>query len=168
MSKETQPQTKKPIFKKWWFWVGIVVVVGIIGSQAGKKDAGASGVQSTTKSTASTGNTSEKVVEAPKEAPPLIVTAKDYYDAYESNEVSADAKYKGKTIAITGEVDGVSKTFGIVSVNLKAAEYIKQIRCKLKEESDAASLTKGQTITLVGVGDGKTMFPEVEDCRVRR
>ncbi len=162
MSKETQPQTKKPIYKKWWFWVGIVVVVGIIGSQAGKKGDTAGASEGAVPSS------STQPAEQSAEPKAIEVTAKDYFDAYESNEVSADAKYKGKTIAITGEVEGVSKTFGTVSVNLKAAEYIKQIRCKLKEESDAASLTKGQTITLVGVGDGKTMFPEVEDCRVRR
>ena len=29
---------KKPIFKKWWFWVIIVLVIAIIGSSAGESD----------------------------------------------------------------------------------------------------------------------------------
>jgi len=165
VSKETQQQTKKPIYKKWWLWVGVIVVVGIIGSQTGKKGGNAPVAEGEATSSASP---SSQPAEKPAEPKAIEVTAKDYYDAYESNEVTADAKYKGKTIAVTGEVDGVSKTFGTVSVNLKADEYIKQIRCKLKTESDAASLTKGQTVTLVGVGDDKMMFPEVEDCVVRK
>lgn len=92
----------------------------------------------------------------------------EYYEAYASNEVSADAKYKGKKVSISGVIDGVSKTLGTVSVNLKADEYIKQVRCKLKNESDAASLSKGQEVTLVGLGDGKTIFPEVEECVVKK
>lgn len=164
MNKETVSTTKKPLFRKWWFWLGIVVIVGIIGSQIGKKDKGAAatGGESTTP-LASTDQPVKKT-----EAKPIEVTAKDYYDSYESNEVNADAKYKGKAIAITGEVDGVSKTFGIVSVNLKAAEYIKEVRCKLKADADAASIVKGQTVTLVGIGDGKTLYPEVDNCAVRK
>ena len=29
---------KKPIFKKWWFWVIVVLVIGIIGAAAGGSD----------------------------------------------------------------------------------------------------------------------------------
>lgn len=149
--------TKKSILKRWWFWVVAIVVIAIIGSMAGgKKESAASSVSGSTERSAD--------AEKTKEAPPMAVTAKDLHDAYESNEVSADSRYKGKRLAVTGEIDGVDKVLGTVSVNLKADEYFKRVRCKLKNESDAASLTKGQTVTLIGVGDGKTIFPEVEDC----
>ena len=31
-------KTKKPIFKKWWFWLLVVFVIGMIASTNGKKD----------------------------------------------------------------------------------------------------------------------------------
>ncbi|OJX56368.1 MAG: hypothetical protein BGO89_13630 [Candidatus Kapaibacterium thiocyanatum] len=156
--------TKKPIYKTLWFWVGIIVVVGIIGSQAGKKDAGASGVQSTTESTASTGTAPEK----PKETPPMAVTAIEYYESYDGNEVTADAKFKGKRIAITGTVKGVEKTFGSIYAELEGNELYGHVQCKLQTEADAAKLTKGQSTTLIGVADGKMMgSPRVTDCVVK-
>lgn len=31
-------QEKKPVWKRWWFWVAVVVVIGIIGSASGGAD----------------------------------------------------------------------------------------------------------------------------------
>lgn len=151
-------EQKKPVYKKWWFWLGAVIAIGIIAgvSGRGKKESQASSAPGST----------ERPVEAekPKETPALAVTAIALYEAYDANEVSADAKYKGKKLAVTGEVKDVEKTFGNVYVNLTGNEFLGQVTCKLESEADAAKLTKGQTVTLVGTGDGKTGFPRVVDC----
>lgn len=157
---ETAKQGKK---KRWWVWVlGGIVVIVVIGAMAGggKKDAPASGAPSTTETTASAGTAPEK----PAEAPPMAVTATEYYEAYDGNEVTADTKFKGKKLSITGTVKGVEKTFGSIYAELEGDEFLGQVRCKLQTEADAAKLTKGQSITLIGVGDGKAGFPRVTDC----
>lgn len=154
--------TKKPIYKTLWFWVGIVVVVGIIGSQAGKKDAPASGAPSTTESTASTGTAPEKPVETA-----VKISATDLYESYKSNEISANERFKGKTLEVTGEVENVDETLGSYYVHLKADEILGQVSCKLRDKGQAASLAAGQMVTVVGKGDGKLGFPRVTDCVVK-
>jgi len=162
-------ERKKPAYKKWWFWVGAIVVVGIIGAAGGgKKDAGATGMSSEAHSPASTGNVPEKTAEVPAEEPVMKVSAADLYSAYESNEVSANEKFRGKRLEITGEVERVDETLGSYYVHLKGAEVIGHVSCKLKDKAEAAALNAGQTVTLVGTGDGKIGFPRVMDCQIKK
>ncbi len=158
MSQETG---KKPIYKKWWFWVGAVVVIGIIGSMAGGKKETASAESPAAVPSAAT-------TEKPKEEPVLAVTATALYEAYDANEVSADAQYKGKKLEVSGKVKDVEKTFGMIYVNLEGDDMFGQVTCKLENETEAASMTKGQKIVLLGVGDGKAGFPRVTDCRIKK
>lgn len=147
--------TKKPFYKKWWVWLIVGVVVIGIASQSGKKDS-ASGDATAQSSTSSSGSDAS---EKPKEASSIKVSAKEYYEAYDGNEVAADGKYKDKLIEITGEVESVEKTLGTVYVALKGADMFGQVRCALEDESGASSISKGSVVTLVGTGDGKMASP---------
>lgn len=148
-----QSTTSKPIWKKWWFWLAVVVVLGVIGQLSG----GGNG----STSSASAGSATEKKEVA---TPDLEVTAEAYYADYDANEVAADASYKGKLIQITGTVSGVRKTFGSVYVDLETSNPYLQVYCQLKDEADAASISKGSRISLVGTGGGKPLVPTVDDC----
>jgi hypothetical protein len=48
----------------------------------------------------------------------IKIDATALIEAYENNEVAADAKYKGKEVEVTGEVNRISSTFGKSSVTL--------------------------------------------------
>ncbi|OJX60034.1 MAG: hypothetical protein BGO89_07775 [Candidatus Kapaibacterium thiocyanatum] len=111
---------------------------------------------------------SAATTETPKEEPVLAVTATALYEAYDANEVSADAQYKGKKLEVSGKVKDVEKTFGMIYVNLEGDDMFGQVTCKLENETEAASMTKGQKIVLLGVGDGKAGFPRVTDCRIKK
>ncbi|MCO6465032.1 MAG: hypothetical protein J5I53_00295 [Bradyrhizobiaceae bacterium] len=153
---------KKPFYKKWWVWVLAVVIVIGIASQSGKK-----GDTGTT--TAQAEGATEQAASAAEPAPePTIkVSAVDYYQEYDANEVAADERYKGKTLEITGEVTGVEKTMGTVYVNLRGDELIGWVHCALEDESGASKISKGQNVTLVGKGAGKMGFARVEDCKIK-
>ncbi|MBK6290135.1 MAG: hypothetical protein IPF59_00050 [Ignavibacteria bacterium] len=155
--------TKKPFYKKWWVWLIVGVVVIGIASQSGKKDS------ATGEATAqiSTSGSSSTASEKPREVAAIKVSAKEYYEAYDGNEVAADGKFKDKIIEISGEVESVEKTLGTVYVALKGADMFGQVRCALEDESGAASISKGSVVTLVGTGDGKMGFPNVTDCKIK-
>jgi len=51
----------------------------------------------------------KKVAEQIKNEPAMQVTSVDLYEAYEANEVSADKKYKEKTLEVSGKVIDIRK-----------------------------------------------------------
>ena len=162
MSGEERP--KKAWYKKWWVWVIVVVVVAAAASRNGSDDSGSTGASSTTPSGSGSESSKPAEVEKPK---PIVVTAGEYYRAYERNEVAADNRFKDKLIEISGTVESIEKLFGTVQVTLKAGDIIEQVTCSLSSEVNAASINKGDQVTLVGTGDGKTFFPEVDDCTIK-
>ena len=158
-----EESVKKPIYKKWWFWLIVGVVVIGIATQSGKKSSATDDAASQSSTSGSSSSASEK----PKEATTIKVTAKEYYEAYDGNELAADGRYKNKLIEITGEIESVEKTLGTVYVALKGADMFGQVRCGLEDEAGASNLSKGSTVTLIGKGDGKMGFPNVADCRIK-
>lgn len=109
---------------------------------------------------------------APAPAPekPLAISAGRLYEAYDANEVAADQKYKGKVLAVAGTVQSVDKdAFNNIVIDLKSANQFMPIRAYLekKYEADAASLSKGQSITFVCTGGGKIVgSPVLRDCQL--
>ena len=65
--KSTKSNGKKPIFKKWWFWVIIVVILAAIFGNTGAKDGVEDGVKDAINSTEQQA-TSDKFVEDVKTA----------------------------------------------------------------------------------------------------
>lgn len=150
-----QSTTSKPIWKKWWFWLAVMVVLGVIGRLSGGSESAA---------TAEVKNGTTSSSQAPNASAEVEVSSETYFSDYEGNELSADARYKDKLIKITGTVSGVRKTFGTVYVDLETTNQFMQVYCSMKNESDAASVSKGSVISLIGVGGGKTIMPTVDDC----
>jgi hypothetical protein len=150
--------TPSKFYKKWWFWLGVVVVLIALGRAGGGK-----GTESSAASTAS--ETSQASEQA---KPEVSVTASDYYDEYESNEVAADNKYKGKLLQITGRVSGVRKTLGSVYIDLESSNPYLFVACEMSDESAAASVSKGSQVTIIGSGAGKVVYPQLEDCQLAK
>jgi len=99
----------------------------------------------------------------------ISVTAVDLYKAYESNAVRADNTYKGKYVRVTGKVGGVDQDLITKKpyVKLKTENQfldLVYIYFKETEITKVSNLDVGQTITIVGNCDGKSvMSVDVKD-----
>lgn len=119
----------------------------------------------------STSTTTDKKAEttAPAEAP-IVVTADQLASDYISNEISADTKYKGKTLQVTGVIGTIAKGIGDqMYVTLKGPDNnIVSIQCFFEKDQvgDLGTLAAGQTITLQGKGDGKSMNVIMNGCKL--
>lgn len=95
----------------------------------------------------------------------IKVDATTLIEEYNNNEVAADAKYKGKEVEVTGEVDRISSTFGKSSVTLGG---LMGVTCYFSKahEADIGALSKGQTVAIRGRVDGMMMGVNVKDCQL--
>lgn len=115
----------------------------------------------------------------------ITCTPSDLYKDYDKNEVAADSKYKGRSIMVTGIVSSVSTDFGDnIYITLSIPRQIAEVRADLasvqpkdflgndeftpQSVTDAVlSVTKGQVITLLGIGKGRLIgYPRLEQCVV--
>ena len=155
--------------KKLFKWVGIsfgglAVLMILVGVFAGKKPASeaATAVQPVADAAPAT------VAPAPAAPVAVTVTAGTLYDAYDSNEVAADQKYKGQLLAVSGTVQSIDKdVFNNIIVSLKTKNEFMAVRAYLNKEHEplAASLGKGQKISWTCTGDGKMVgSPVIRDC----
>lgn len=119
----------------------------------------------------------KKVAEQTKKEPALQVSSVELYEAYEANEVSADKKYKNKTLEVSGKVIDINKNSIdeseiIVKLNgLVDNEYeIMGISCYFdaSHTDEAANLSKGQKITILGLCDGNLMGVNLKGCSIKK
>ena len=106
---------------------------------------------------------------------PAPVAATDLFFAYRGNEVGADAKYKGKRIAVRGTVglvDGhdVKLIGGAMGATGITQGFISEaVVCKVPKakESSIIDLLPGDNVVVVGTVKGKG-FTDIElaDCEV--
>ena len=103
--------------------------------------------------------------------PEITVTAPEMYRDYDANEVSADEKYKGKVIAISGKVVAIRQNSfndDEIQVHLKGGDY-SSVDCKFsaKHKAEAAALKKGDKVKIKGLGAGKEVLgPALEGCSI--
>lgn len=176
MEQQTQSagQTqKKKWYKKWWvITIVVIVVLYSIGNDATdettkKMTENQSPVQETKQSEA------DKAVKPENTTPEIIVTSANISKAYSENEVSADVKYKGKLIEISGKVASVDNgTFdNEMIVRISDGKYdINNTWCYMKESEREKVLAfkKGQQVVLIGKGDSATLgSPVLKDCTVK-
>lgn len=91
--------------------------------------------------------------------PDITISANDLHAAYDDNEVAADTKYKGKIIQVSGTVEDIGKDItDTIYVTLAAGdEYsMSSIQCFFADSHTeaAANLSKGDRVTIKGMGDG--------------
>ena len=133
--------------------------------------------------TSSHNQSNGQFLEAPSSATPTTPTTRapeyDYeidasvlYDEYNRNEIAADAKYKNKKLQITGVINNIgSDIMGSVYITLSIGEEysITDVQCYFDSKAEiekVSTLEKGQTVTLLGVGDGKTFNVLVKKCKI--
>jgi hypothetical protein len=113
------------------------------------------------------GDQDQKTSEVKKEEAAIQISAKQLYADYDSNEVAADEKYKGKILEVSGTVNDIAKDItDTIYVTLKGAEYFGDVQCFFSNEftKEAAKLSKGQQLTVKGECDGKMMNVLLKGC----
>ncbi len=154
---DSQDKPKKQLYKKWWFWVVIIFVLGVIGS-----------IGDSSKPMVANSPT-PVATEQPKAV--IKVTALALSTAYKDNEVAADAKYKGQTVEITGTVDTIGKDIlDTPYIALATTQYaiIDRVQCMFSksDETQLATVSKGQNITLRGEVSGNSGNIIVNGCSI--
>ena len=172
----------RPWYKKKRFLLPIALVVIIAISQASGGDGGSTAPDtkeqaSVTKATDTKPNATEKVkakvtakVKA-KPAPKAIpVKAAKIVKEFEDNELAADAKYKGKTLRITGVVEKIDTEL------LDDEKYILQlggggdfevftVNCHDMSTKELSTLKKGDNATVIGeFDDGGDLGVDAKNC----
>jgi hypothetical protein len=104
-------------------------------------------------------------------ATPLNVTAVKLVSAYQANEVSADDKYKGRLVKVSGIVKEVSKDAMdnvVVTVGDENGYDPTGVMCRFTHpdaiKSQLAALQKGQSIDIVGTVSGMLVGQVIVDC----
>lgn len=157
-------KNKKPIYTKWWFWVLVILIIGA-GASGGDSDSSSSDVQvSNTDTDAAVAKSEEEEV--------VVVSAEDLAKAFEDNEVNANQLYKGKMVEVTGTIADIGEMLGSTYITLNAAEdfALTQTQCFFSDKDQInkiASLSKGDTVTIIGKVDGKSINVGVDDCKFK-
>ncbi|MDP7676284.1 MAG: hypothetical protein QGI92_04810, partial [Dehalococcoidales bacterium] len=114
---------------------------------------------------------SEPTSELIPTTPEIVVTAVTLYSDYQVNSVAADLKYKRRLVEVTGAVTKIevdilgnpTVMFGMNSNNMSGV----LATFKKSELNNVANISLGQTITIIGTGNGKVMRILLEDCYMK-
>ena len=104
----------------------------------------------------------------------LVFSADKICNEYESNEVAADAMYKGKTIVLFGAIQDIGKDLNNKEpyIVIGGSRSLKGVKCFFPQEDPVINLSKGQRIRVKGTVKGKTeanslFYVVVENCSLQ-
>ncbi len=154
-------KAKRPFYKKKRYWllafVAVVIIAMLAGAAGGGSDA-----------TATDDNDSSSSATA-KASKPVAVTAADLIKQFEDNELQADAKYKGKTLKITGVVEQIdTEIFDeenyVLDLTGGGDFEILAVHVHDIPTEDLASINKGDKVTVTAsFDDGGDLGVDVND-----
>lgn len=131
--------------------IGVLVFLGIIGAAVG----GGKGSSST--STTTSTPSGETVAQATPTAKPtpIQISAATLIEDYDKNKLSAQDKYTGKQVQTTGYIKNISNDITgkyYLSLNPNNDQYYfgTTLSCYFDKKDDLTSLSKGQSVTVVG------------------
>lgn len=163
-------QALKKVIKWVLMFFGALVVLGIVIASCSSDK-----TSNSTSSNQPAAQETQVAAEAPPAEPEQLetVTADQILNAYKNNEVAANQALKDKKFIVTGVIHAISADFSDKPViELKAGgEYeFNQPRASLAEgeENKAASLAKGQRISMVCIGNSEVAgTPMLKDCVIQ-
>lgn|GEM_PF-1619068 len=98
----------------------------------------------------------------------VVVSNARLFDDYQSNEVAADAMYKGKKLLVTGTVASIDKgPFGGLILRLATSNPFMSTMADMErsEQSQMAQLQKGERVRVLCKGRGTVLgSPSLDDC----
>lgn len=140
--------------------IGVVVVLVAIATSGGGKDD-----NSQTVSGDKNKNETTQVAEQKEEA--IQVNSTTLAKDYEANEIKANKKYEDKLLEVTGKVESIDEMMGQTFIILEGDEVITSVQCFFDEDSEidkVAELNKGDSVTIVGKCDGKSINVGIQNC----
>lgn len=166
---EEKNSQKKAWYKKWWvIAIGILFLYSIGNSAVNDASKKVSEQQTNTQSSTQSKQETPKV-----EVEKIPVTSIELSKAYSDNEVSADEKYKGKALEVSGKIvsidNGISDKEMVVRLSDGASDF-NSSTCYMKssEREKVLAFKKGQSIILIGTGSSATLkSPVIKDCIVK-
>lgn len=106
--------------------------------------------------------------EADLKAKYMAVSSSQLFNDYQANEVSADNKYKGKMLLVTGTVASIDKgPFGGLILRLATPNEFMSAMADMEksEQGQLAQLNKGDRVRVLCKGTGMTLgSPSLDDC----
>jgi len=108
--------------------------------------------------TAGSFDTDKDTQEVQSQAASYTVSADELSSEYNSNEVAADAKYKGKIVIVSGTIQDIGKDFmDDAYIVIGGSGFLDGVQCSFTkgEQSSVARLSKGQEVTVKGEVAGK-------------
>lgn len=158
-----QTNEKKPLYKRKWVWVvGVIVILYIVGSNS----------TPSTPTPNVNNNVSDTPAKTPEPAEEVIkVTASKMIADYKANEISADATYKGKLVAVSGSVGSIAKDImdnPYITITNDATYSFESVQCVFSksQEAELAGISKNQAIILQGRVSGKLGNVIVRECSI--
>lgn len=104
------------------------------------------------------------------QAPNYTISADQLYSDYNSNEVAADAKYKGKVVIVSGRIQDIGKDIVDDAYIIIGGEgFLDRVQCMFTkgQQSSVASLSKGQHVRVKGEVAGKMGNVLVNKCTLQ-
>lgn len=139
---------KKPIYKKWWFWVIIVIVIGAIGSNMGDDQ------------TEKTSKTEENQKETKgKKAEDEVINYTKYQvsemmSELKDNALKAEDKYNKQYVEITGKLSVIDSSGKYISLFPEGEDFaIVGVQCYIKNDTQkeqVMEMSKGDIVTVRG------------------
>ncbi|MDG1333354.1 MAG: hypothetical protein P8P74_13545 [Crocinitomicaceae bacterium] len=88
-------------------------------------------------------------------------------EEYESNEVSADAKYKNRVFFVDGVIEDISKDLlDKIYISLEGYDIFGSVTCYVDDEDAVMDLGKGDRVVIRGRCDGTLLGVNMEDCEI--
>ncbi|HUL01583.1 MAG TPA: hypothetical protein VLX29_12130 [Nitrospirota bacterium] len=100
----------------------------------------------------------------------ISISAPQLIAEYEYSEGSADAKFKGRLVIVTGVIDTLGKdSTATPYVTLGTNSSLLRIQCRFikSEEARLSNLHPGQQITVIGDCRGKKGYVQLENCTIK-
>jgi len=94
---------------------------------------------------------------------PIKISAEDLSKAYESNEITANDRYKGETLIVTGKM-------GITNTEVGSFHFLDAplVVCFAEQKDEVSQLKIGQTVTMKGKCTGSVMgFVTLMNCVIQ-
>ena len=98
------------------------------------------------------------------------VRAPELIQEYAANEFAADAKYKGKSVIVRGDISNMYTIAEMYFVDLESVNFVMSVSCQMKKSSlpTLQQLVMGQNVVVVRkvTGSKAGLGVNLEDCLI--
>lgn len=137
----------------------VLIILGVIAAATG-------GDKTTNNQTSKSNGTAQPQEQEAQE--PMKITATELIDDFDSNQVAAEKKWKGKFVEFSAEITNITDSGLSFSQVSSSKEFsLAQISCRVKDKQELLPLKNGQTVTVQGIVGSQTIgVIDVSNCEI--